>query len=173
MPCSVDQPPDMAEDVGARLDVEADGRLVEQQQARAVQQRARDLDPPHLAAREIAHLVAGAIGKPDARQHLGGAHARLAPADAVQGGVIQQVLHHREIEVERARLEHDAEEPQRLARRARDVMAEDADAPGCVPNSRVISENSVLLPAPLRPSSTVKLAGATAKLTSMSARRAP
>ena len=52
-------------------------------------------------------------------------------------------------------------------------MAEDAMRPVWMPNSRVISENSVLLPAPLRPSSAVKLAGATSKLISISARRAP
>ena len=54
--------------------------------------------------------------------------ARLAAADAVQGRVIEQVLLHRQVEVERARLEHDAEPPQRLARRARDVVALDRDA---------------------------------------------
>jgi hypothetical protein len=41
----------------------------------------------------------------------------------VQGGVIEQVLRHREVEIERARLEHHAEQPQRFAGRARDVMA--------------------------------------------------
>ena len=45
--------------------------------------------------------------------------------------------------------------------------------PAWMPNSRVISENSVLLPAPFRPSNAVKLAGATVKPTSISARRAP
>jgi len=39
-------------------------------------------------------------------------------------------LRHREIEVERARLEHDAQQPQRFARRKTDVMTEDADASG-------------------------------------------
>ena len=63
-----DELPDMAEDIGARLDVEPDGRLIEQQQPRPVQQRARDLEPAHLPAREIAHLAAGALGEPDARQ---------------------------------------------------------------------------------------------------------
>ena len=58
------------------------------------------------------------------------AQARFAPADAVQGGVIEQVLRHREIEIERARLEHHAEQPQRFARRTADVVAENADAPG-------------------------------------------
>ena len=46
---------------------------------------------------------------------------RLAPADAVQGGVIEQVVAHRDVEIERARLEHHAEPAQRLARRARDI----------------------------------------------------
>ena len=128
MPCSVTSCRTWLEDVGARLDVEADGCLVEQQQARPMQQRAGDLEPPHLAAGEIAHLAAGAIGKPDPRQHLIAARARLAPADAVQGCVIEQVLHHREVEVERARLEHHAQQPQRLARRASDVVTENADA---------------------------------------------
>ena len=125
-----DQLPDVAEDVGAGLDVEPDGRLVEQQQPRPMQQRARDFQPPHLAAREIAHLAAGAVGKPDPRQHLAAAQARFAPGDAVQGGVIEQVLRHREVEIERARLEHHAQQPQRFARRTADVVAEDADAPG-------------------------------------------
>src|SRR5262245_12205294 len=46
-------------------------------------------------------------------------------------------------------------------------------APRWVANSRVTSENSVLLPAPLRPSRTVWLPGAIAKLTSLSACRLP
>src|ERR1700748_596750 len=63
-----DELADMAEDIGARLDVEADGGLVEQQQPRPVQECARDLEPAHLPAREIAHLAPGAVGEPDARQ---------------------------------------------------------------------------------------------------------
>ena len=109
---------DVVEDIGARLDVEADGRLVEQQQARAVQQRSRNFQPSHLAAGEIAHLAAGAVGKAEARQHLAATFAGIAPGDAVQGGVIQQVLRHREVEIERAGLKHHAEQPQRFARRA-------------------------------------------------------
>src|SRR5215472_6975349 len=45
--------------------------------------------------------------------------------------------------------------------------------PRWVANSRVTSEKSVLLPAPLSPSRTVKLAGTIAKLTSASACRRP
>src|SRR6266481_5125093 len=125
-----DQLADMAENIGSRLDVEADRRLVKQQQARTVQQGARDFQPPHLAAREVAHLAAGAVGKADARQHFTGAQARLAPIDAVQGSMIQQILRDREIEVERARLEHHAQQPQRFAGLKADVVAEDTDASG-------------------------------------------
>ena len=45
--------------------------------------------------------------------------------------------------------------------------------PAWSPNSRVMIENRVLFPAPLRPSRAVKLAGATVKLTSVRARRVP
>ena len=41
--------------------------------------------------------------------------------------MVGEVLVDAEVEVERARLEDDAEPPQRLARRAADVVAEDAD----------------------------------------------
>ena len=120
--------PDVTENIGARLDVEPDGGFIEQQQARAVQQRTRDFKPPHLSAGEVAHLARRAFGKAEAREHFIAAQAGFAPADAVQGGVIQQVLPHRQIEVERARLEHDPEPPQRFARCCADVVAENADA---------------------------------------------
>ena len=80
-----------------------------------MQQRPRDLQPPHLATREVAHLASGAVGKADAGQHLVAPQTRITPADAVKGGMIKQVLRHREIEIERARLKHDAEQPQRFA----------------------------------------------------------
>jgi hypothetical protein len=44
--------------------------------------------------------------------------------------VIEQVLHDREIEVERAGLEHHAQQTQRLAGRRTDVVAKNADASG-------------------------------------------
>ena len=67
------------ENVRARLDVEPGRRLVEQQHARTVQQRPRDLDPPHLAAGEIARLVVGPIGETDARE-FGSLSARASRA---------------------------------------------------------------------------------------------
>src|SRR5262245_36592062 len=122
------QPAHLAEDIGPRFDVEADRRLVEHEQARPVQQRAGDLDAPHLSAGQVTHLVAGAIGERDAGEHVIGALAAVALADAVQRGMVGQVLDHRQIEIERAGLEHHADQAQRLARRAFDVVPEDADA---------------------------------------------
>ena len=57
MPSVSHQLADAGEDAGARLDVQPDGRLVEQEQRRPMQQRAGDLDAPHLAAGEAARLV--------------------------------------------------------------------------------------------------------------------
>src|SRR5271155_2468400 len=93
-------------------------------------QLACNLEPAHLSAREIAHLAAGAVGKPDPRQHLIAPRPGVAPADAMQGGVIKQVLHHREIEIERAGLEHDTHESQGFAGRLTDIMTEDPDSSG-------------------------------------------
>ena len=70
MPSICRQPANVIENVGARLDVEADGGLVQQKQAGLVQQRAGDLDPPHLPDREIADAIAAAIGHRHAVQHL-------------------------------------------------------------------------------------------------------
>ena len=99
------------EDAGARLDVQPDRRLVEQQQRRPVQQRAGDLDAPHLAARQAARLVVQAVAHLDLREQRVDAPPRLGRADAVQRGMVGEVLVDAEIEVERARLEHDAEPP--------------------------------------------------------------
>ena len=111
---------------GARLDVEPGRRLVEQQHARPMQQRARDLDPPHLTAGKEAHFVAGAVGEPDASELDRLSRARLAPANAMQRAVIGEVLRDAEIGIERALLEHDAKSRKRRAALARDVAAEDA-----------------------------------------------
>ena len=69
------------DDALARADVEADGRLVEQQQIRTMQQRTGDLDAARLAARKLAHLLAAAIGEADEFERLTGAPGRLAVAN--------------------------------------------------------------------------------------------
>ncbi len=114
------------EKASTRLDVEPGGRLVEQQHARPVQERARNLDPPHLPAGEIAHFVMGTIGETDARELRGLSHARLAGPNSVQGAMVGEVLRDAEIGIESALLEYDAEQRERGAALARDVSAEDS-----------------------------------------------
>ena len=89
--------------------VEPDGRLVQEQKARPVQERARDFDAPSMAAVEPAHLLGPSFGHPEARQFDLHPFLRRPSRHAVQGAVIEQVLPHREVEVERRLLEHDAD----------------------------------------------------------------
>src|SRR5581483_12159514 len=77
-----------------------------------------------------ADLACRAVGQSNAREQFDTARGRVAPADAMQGCVVQQVLLQREVEIERARLEHYAQQPQRFSRLAADVVAEDADVAG-------------------------------------------
>ena len=126
------QPADVLDDRLARADVEADGRLVEQQELRPVQQRAGDLDPAQLPARELADLVAGALGELEAGELGGRAPLRLAARDALQPRGVEQVLHDREIEVDGALLEHHAERGERLRGPPAHVGAEDPDAAAAV-----------------------------------------
>ena len=58
----------------------------------------------------------------------------------------------REVEIERARLKHDAEQRSAAPAARPTSWPKMRDAPGRIPNRCVISENSVLLPAPFSPS---------------------
>ncbi len=115
------------QNVGPRLDVEPRGRLVEQHEAGFVQERAGDLDPPRLAARELADAVFQPVGKPHPSDEGAGAGAGLARGHALQRALIQHVLLDAEVGVERAALEHDAEFGERRAALPRHVVPEDAD----------------------------------------------
>src|SRR5271166_1963880 len=112
--------------MSARLDVESRRGLVEQQHSWAVQQSASDLDAPHLAAREIARLVAGLVYEADAGELRDLSRARFAPPNSMQGSVIGQILFDAEIEIERALLKHDTKQRQRVAALSRDIMPENA-----------------------------------------------
>ena len=54
------------DEVAAALRIEPDGGLVHEQEARLVQQRARELDPAAVAAAQLRGLVVGAIDQPEA-----------------------------------------------------------------------------------------------------------
>ena len=117
----------MIQDCRARLDVETHGRLVEQKQTRSVQKGARNLHPPHLAARKLRDAIRQAIGEIDAREGRServSASRRPMPCSAAwyKGSAAPNV------DVQRARLENDAELAERRARLPRDVMAVNRNA---------------------------------------------
>ena len=108
-------------------DVEPDRRLVEQQQARLVQQSARDLDTAPLAAAQLPRLVAALVDKPDALDLGGDPSGCVAARQAMQGAVVVEVLLDGEVEIEGRLLEHDPHLPQALQHPLANVHAEDAD----------------------------------------------
>ena len=138
-----------------------------------MQKRARDLDPPHLTAGEKAHFVARAVGEPDTSELDRLSRARFAPANAMQRAVIGEVLRDAEIRVERALLKYDAKSRKRRAALARDVAAEDVDRSRSTRIKVGDHREQRALARAVKPRSTVKLPGATSKLTSSSAIRAP
>jgi len=93
--CLGNKAPYMLENIRAGLDIEAGGWLIEQQQARAMQQCAGDFHSPHLAAGEIARLVIGAAGHPGLVQDKLRAQLCLPRGHAVQRSMVGQVLQDR------------------------------------------------------------------------------
>ena len=126
------EPAHDGDDALARADVETDGRLVEQQQAGAMQHGAGDLDTPGLAAGQIAHLLVAAVSEAHERQCFASADLGLAAADAMQRGVVQQVLRQREIGIEGFGLEDDTEALQGRTRLAAHVVAQNVNLAGDV-----------------------------------------
>ena len=171
----LDQRAHDVDDALARADVEADGRLVEQQQRGLMQQRAGDLDAPGLAAGKVAHfLVARGRRARRAAVPRAVAPARFAAARCrASAQWYSRFWRQRQIEIERAALEHDAEPLQRRRGAAPDVVAENADLAGDVVVEAGDSANSVDLPAPLRPSSTTKRPRGIFSDTSLRARFSP
>ena len=92
----------------AHLRVQADGRLVEQHEARAVHERARDEQAPPHAAGQLVDLRGPALGEVgDLERPLDGGVA-LAAGHAVEVGEDEEVLLDGERHVEVVELRHDA-----------------------------------------------------------------
>ena len=136
-----------------------DRRLVHQQHARLVQQRARQLDAAAVAAAQLRRLVVGAVGEPEPRQFVGDARLRDAARNAVQPGVEQEIGRDGQLEVERRLLEHDAELRQRRHRHAQHVVAHDRDAAGIRHEQAGEQLEQRRFAGPVRPEQRDELAG--------------
>ncbi len=118
------------EEVAAASRIEADGRFVHEEDARLVQERARELDPAAVAAAQLRGLVVRALGEPEPRQLARDARLGDRARDAVQAGMEQEIAGHRQFEIERRLLKDDAEQAQGRHRIAAHVVAHDLDAAG-------------------------------------------
>ena len=117
--------PQIAPDALARLGVEADGRLVEQQDLGIMDQRAGDLEPALHARGQRAHRLRRPVGELDEVQHLLDAVAPQLARHAEDEAMQLEVLAHRQAVVEARLLEDDAEPPAGGERLSRDIGTAD------------------------------------------------
>ncbi len=135
-------------------DVEAVGRLVEQDRRRIVHERARDRDLHALALRESLRAPIGERARARAsRSARRRAHSSAAPDKTVQRAVVADVLARGQARVQPARVRQHAD-----ALAHREAVAQDVEVARrfAVPASGVTSvasmRSSVVLPAPFGPS---------------------
>ena len=116
----------------AQLGVEIRERLVEQQDARVVDQRTRERDALHLSAGQLRHRARGIFGEADELEHARDLLRGLVARHFAVAQRIVDVLLHRHVRPHRVGLEHHADVAQ--ARRhvqsalgRRDLVAADRD----------------------------------------------
>ena len=91
----------------AALRVEAGRRLVEEEHAREVDEREREVEPPLHPTRVALHLAVARLGEPDALEELVRVHLPLRLRDALERRLEAQVVAAGEERVERSLLERD------------------------------------------------------------------
>ena len=123
-PSSFGQPLDLLPERGAALRVEAGGRLVEEEDARAVDERQRQVEPALHAARVAADLAVGRLGEADALDQLVAARARARPCGSPWSAVWRRMCSRRGQErVERGLLQRGADALAHPRASRRDVVA--------------------------------------------------
>ena len=102
---------DLVPDVGAALRIETRGRLVQEENARAMHEREREVEPPLHAPRVAGDLAVGGVHETDAMEKLLRARATLLLRHALQRRLQAEVVARGEERVERGLLQRDADEP--------------------------------------------------------------
>ena len=113
--------------LAAKFLVEGGQRLVEQQHARALDQRARQRHALTLTAGELADPALAETLQLDEGQHLGHALGALAPADRLLAQAEADIALDREMGKQRVALEHHVDRPA-VRRHGADVLAVEQDA---------------------------------------------
>ena len=91
---------DLVPERAAALDVEAGGRLVEEEDARTVEERQGEVEPAFHATGVAAHLAIGGVGEPDALDQLIAAPGAVSLGHAVEGALQPHVVARGEVRVE-------------------------------------------------------------------------
>ena len=145
--------PHLGEKLLARLEIDADGGLVEQQYARSMHQAAGEIQAALHASRRATARVVGALEQAHLGEHQGACDARLAAREPLHAGEVPDVL-------ERAQASGRAPDSAARARSRRGAIEQCPDARPSIttrPESgrRMVAsiDSIVVLPAPLGPSS--------------------
>ena len=117
------QPVDLGPQRRPALDVEARGRLVEEEHARPVDERHREVEAPLHPARVAANLAVRGQRETDPRQQLAAALGPLGLRQAVQRSLQPHVLAAGEQRVERRLLQRRADRRPHLRALVHDVVA--------------------------------------------------
>ena len=110
----------------ARLRIKARRRLIQNKQARPVQQGARNVDAAALAARELADGAAQQLAQLQQVRQLRKTAGKCRAPDAVKRRAAAQILLHGQRLIQHRALEHHAEAPAELLRRFVRVCTADA-----------------------------------------------
>ena len=117
---------DIVPELLAKLDVDAGGRLVEDEDRRRMDHRLGDQQPALHAARQGAGISVGLVLEPDRAQQLD--RPPVGFRDAVEAGLDLERLARREEGIEQDLLRHDSDRPLGVARILVDVEAPDRGA---------------------------------------------
>ena len=143
----------------AQLAVERPERLVEQQHARAVHERARERDALLHAARELGRAVVGHVREAHQLEHLGDTAAALVAADALAPQPVADVALDVHVREQGVALE-DRVDVAPVGRHVDDVAARDLDAAAVGADEAADDPHRRRLAAAARPEHGEELAGA-------------
>ena len=147
-------------DPAALARVEAEGRLVEEEDRRAVEDPAREVERAPHAARERPDAHLAPVLEPEQVERLVDPDLALLAGQAVEAGAEAQVLVGGQVEVEGGLLEDDADLPANPERIGLDVEPRDLDAsPGGLEQRRQHADRRRLA-GPVRAQEAEELAGA-------------
>ena len=150
---------DLVPDVGAALRVEPGRRLVEEEDARAVHEGEREVEPPLHTAGVTRDLPVGGVDEPDPMDELVRTWLALALRDALQRRLQPQVVTCGEEWVKGGFLQRHTDQPADLRPVLHDVVAADERRPGGRRQERCQDVDGRGLPGPVRAQEAVDLAG--------------